>query len=186
MRESILYQLHRDQSVIVVPGRRLHPPFIRATSCVTRVLPLVILSDLGRNKVRWNGMHTQRLLRQWVGFGVCFSLLLHNTKDAWRKISVLFPIPDFLFSVLLLKKLLPFYVTVENNIQGVLDRQRNLMCSLSASIFAWTRGLAHRAKLDNNTSLKNFAVALEEVCIETIKSGFMTKDLAACIKGLPK
>ncbi|NWQ68881.1 IDHC dehydrogenase, partial [Neopipo cinnamomea] len=54
-----------------------------------------------------------------------------------------------------------------------------------ASIFAWTRGLAHRAKLDNNTSLKNFAVALEEVCIETIESGFMTKDLAACIKGLP-
>ncbi|XP_005415960.1 isocitrate dehydrogenase [NADP] cytoplasmic [Geospiza fortis] len=54
-----------------------------------------------------------------------------------------------------------------------------------ASIFAWTRGLAHRAKLDNNTSLRNFAVALEEVCIETIESGFMTKDLAACIKGLP-
>lgn len=59
-------------------------------------------------------------------------------------------------------------------------------CSLSASIFAWTRGLAHRAKLDNNPSLGNFAVALEEVCIETIESGFMTKDLAACIKGLPK
>ncbi|NWI07595.1 IDHC dehydrogenase, partial [Tichodroma muraria] len=54
-----------------------------------------------------------------------------------------------------------------------------------ASIFAWTRGLAHRAKLDSNTSLRNFAVALEEVCIETIESGFMTKDLAACIKGLP-
>ncbi|KFO98338.1 Isocitrate dehydrogenase [NADP] cytoplasmic, partial [Calypte anna] len=53
-----------------------------------------------------------------------------------------------------------------------------------ASIFAWTRGLAHRAKLDNNSSLKNFAAALEEVCIETIESGFMTKDLAACIKGL--
>ncbi|KFO18324.1 Isocitrate dehydrogenase [NADP] cytoplasmic [Fukomys damarensis] len=54
-----------------------------------------------------------------------------------------------------------------------------------ASIFAWTRGLAHRAKLDNNTELSFFAKALEEVCVETIEAGFMTKDLAACIKGLP-
>ncbi|KAJ6665357.1 hypothetical protein lerEdw1_004406 [Lerista edwardsae] len=54
-----------------------------------------------------------------------------------------------------------------------------------ASIFAWTRGLAHRAKLDNNLELKNFASALEEVCVETIEAGFMTKDLSACIKGLP-
>ena len=58
--------------------------------------------------------------------------------------------------------------------------------SPSASIFAWTRGLAHRAKLDNNKELGFFAKALEEVCIETIEAGFMTKDLAACIKGLPK
>ena len=57
---------------------------------------------------------------------------------------------------------------------------------ISASIFAWTRGLAHRAKLDNNKELSFFAKALEEVCIETIEAGFMTKDLAACIKGLPK
>ncbi|KAM4626769.1 isocitrate dehydrogenase [NADP] cytoplasmic [Discoglossus pictus] len=55
-----------------------------------------------------------------------------------------------------------------------------------ASIFAWTRGLEHRAKLDNNSELKHFATALEEVCVETIEAGFMTKDLAACIKGLPK
>ncbi|KAM3917384.1 isocitrate dehydrogenase [NADP] cytoplasmic [Leptodactylus fuscus] len=54
-----------------------------------------------------------------------------------------------------------------------------------ASIFAWTRGLEHRAKLDDNCELKNFAKALEEVCVETIEAGFMTKDLAACIKGLP-
>lgn len=54
-----------------------------------------------------------------------------------------------------------------------------------ASIFAWSRGLAHRAKLDNNNELSFFANALEEVCIETIEAGFMTKDLAACIKGLP-
>ncbi|KAM9586326.1 isocitrate dehydrogenase [NADP] cytoplasmic-like [Trichechus inunguis] len=55
----------------------------------------------------------------------------------------------------------------------------------TASIFAWTRGLAHRAKLDNNKELSLFAQALEEVCIETIEAGFLTKDLAACIKGLP-
>lgn len=53
-----------------------------------------------------------------------------------------------------------------------------------ASIFAWTRGLAHRAKLDNNAELKGFADTLETVCIETIEQGFMTKDLAICIKGM--
>lgn len=52
-----------------------------------------------------------------------------------------------------------------------------------ASIFAWTRGLAHRAKLDNNAALAEFAQTLETVCIETIEAGFMTKDLALCIKG---
>ncbi|MCT8999469.1 NADP-dependent isocitrate dehydrogenase [Chelativorans intermedius] len=50
-----------------------------------------------------------------------------------------------------------------------------------ASIFAWTRGLAHRAKLDNNAALKTFAETLERVCIETVESGFMTKDLALLI-----
>jgi isocitrate dehydrogenase len=50
-----------------------------------------------------------------------------------------------------------------------------------ASIFAWTRGLAHRAKLDNNPSLANFAETLEKVCIETVESGKMTKDLALLI-----
>lgn len=53
-----------------------------------------------------------------------------------------------------------------------------------ASIFAWTRGLAHRAKLDNNDELAKFSQALEEVCVETIESGVMTKDLAICIKGM--
>ncbi|XP_059488492.1 isocitrate dehydrogenase [NADP] cytoplasmic [Neocloeon triangulifer] len=53
-----------------------------------------------------------------------------------------------------------------------------------ASIFAWTRGLLHRAKLDNNAALKNFAEKLEEVCVETIEDGHMTKDLAICIKGM--
>lgn len=53
-----------------------------------------------------------------------------------------------------------------------------------ASIFAWTRGLEHRAKLDGNEALKKFCSKLEETCIETIEAGFMTKDLAGCIKGL--
>ncbi|WP_375639036.1 NADP-dependent isocitrate dehydrogenase [Bartonella sp. MF74HXZ] len=50
-----------------------------------------------------------------------------------------------------------------------------------ASIFAWTRGLAHRAKLDNNEKLKSFSTTLEEVCIKTVEEGFMTKDLALLI-----
>ncbi|GAA0590520.1 MULTISPECIES: NADP-dependent isocitrate dehydrogenase [Paenochrobactrum] len=50
-----------------------------------------------------------------------------------------------------------------------------------ASIFAWTRGLAHRAKLDDNAELKRFAETLEKVCIDTVESGFMTKDLALLI-----
>jgi len=53
-----------------------------------------------------------------------------------------------------------------------------------ASIFAWTRGLEHRAKLESNEDLKRFCKALEDVCVETIESGFMTKDLAICIKGM--
>jgi len=50
-----------------------------------------------------------------------------------------------------------------------------------ASIFAWTRGLAHRAKLDNNEALKIFSATLERVCVETVESGFMTKDLALLV-----
>jgi isocitrate dehydrogenase len=50
-----------------------------------------------------------------------------------------------------------------------------------ASIFAWTRGLAHRAKLDGNDQLKKFADTLEKVCIATVESGYMTKDLALLI-----
>ncbi len=52
-----------------------------------------------------------------------------------------------------------------------------------ASIFAWTRGLDFRGKLDGNQPLINFAKALEEVCVETVESGKMTKDLAVCIYG---
>tara|TARA_B100001057_G_scaffold410980_1_gene426340 strand:+ start:258 stop:1472 length:1215 start_codon:yes stop_codon:yes gene_type:complete len=50
-----------------------------------------------------------------------------------------------------------------------------------ASIFAWTRGLAHRGKLDNNDELIKFSKSLEEVCINTVESGSMTKDLAILI-----
>jgi len=50
-----------------------------------------------------------------------------------------------------------------------------------ASIFAWARGLYHRAKLDDNKDLKNFVKTLEKVCIETVESGSMTKDLAILI-----
>ncbi|KQZ00301.1 isocitrate dehydrogenase [Pseudolabrys sp. Root1462] len=50
-----------------------------------------------------------------------------------------------------------------------------------ASIFAWTRGLAHRAKLDGNDALMNFSLTLEKVCIDTVQSGFMTKDLALLV-----
>ncbi len=52
-----------------------------------------------------------------------------------------------------------------------------------ASIFAWTQGLAFRGKLDGNQDLINFCQTLEKVCIETVESGKMTKDLAVCIYG---
>ena len=50
-----------------------------------------------------------------------------------------------------------------------------------ASIFAWTRGLAHRAKLDGNTALAAFSDTLEHICVLTVESGFMTKDLAILV-----
>jgi isocitrate dehydrogenase len=50
-----------------------------------------------------------------------------------------------------------------------------------ASIFAWTRGLAHRAKLDNNAELAKFSATLERVCVATVEAGFMTKDLALLV-----
>lgn len=50
-----------------------------------------------------------------------------------------------------------------------------------ASIFAWTRGLAHRAKLDDNAELAKFAKTLEKVCVDTVEAGYMTKDLALLV-----
>ena len=52
-----------------------------------------------------------------------------------------------------------------------------------ASIFAWTRGLAHRGKLDNNQALIDFCHKLEQVCIQTVEEGDMTKDLAILVHG---
>ena len=50
-----------------------------------------------------------------------------------------------------------------------------------ASIFAWTRGLAHRGKLDSNNELIKFSNTLEKVCIDSVENGSMTKDLAILI-----
>ena len=55
-----------------------------------------------------------------------------------------------------------------------------------ASIFAWTRGLAHRGKLDGNQELIDFAHALEQTCVETVEKGEMTKDLAVLVGGEQK
>jgi isocitrate dehydrogenase len=52
-----------------------------------------------------------------------------------------------------------------------------------ASIFAWTRGLAHRGKLDGNAELIRFCETLEKVCVDVVESGKMTKDLAVCVHG---
>jgi isocitrate dehydrogenase len=63
------------------------------------------------------------------------------------------------------------------------DHQKGKKTSTNpiASIFAWTRGLAHRGKLDGTPAVTNFANTLEQVCIETVEAGDMTKDLAALI-----
>ena len=50
-----------------------------------------------------------------------------------------------------------------------------------ASIFAWTRGLAHRGKLDHNEDLIKFSLTLEQVCVDCVENGSMTKDLAILI-----
>ena len=55
-----------------------------------------------------------------------------------------------------------------------------------ASIFAWTRGLAHRAKLDGNAPLATYCANLEAATIATIEAGQYTKDLAICVQGTTK
>ncbi|MEI9990077.1 MAG: NADP-dependent isocitrate dehydrogenase [Rhizomicrobium sp.] len=61
------------------------------------------------------------------------------------------------------------------------QKGRSTSTNSIASIFAWTRGLAHRAKLDGNAALDKFAHTLEKVCVETVEAGFMTKDLALLV-----
>ncbi len=65
------------------------------------------------------------------------------------------------------------------------QHQKGLSTSTNpiASIFAWTRGLAFRGKLDENQALIKFANTLEDVCIKTVESGKMTKDLALIVYG---
>ena len=61
------------------------------------------------------------------------------------------------------------------------DRGEETSTNPIASIFAWTRGLMHRGKLDDNKELIKFCKILEEVCIETVEDGKMTKDLALLV-----
>ena len=61
------------------------------------------------------------------------------------------------------------------------QKGRETSTNSMASIFAWTRGLAHRAKLDGNAELAKFSTTLEKVCIDTVQAGFMTKDLALLV-----
>jgi len=61
------------------------------------------------------------------------------------------------------------------------QKGRDTSTNSIASIFAWTRGLAHRAKLDGNEALARFATTLEKVCVATVEAGFMTKDLALLV-----
>jgi isocitrate dehydrogenase len=61
------------------------------------------------------------------------------------------------------------------------EKGRETSTNSIASIFAWTRGLSHRAKLDNNEPLAKFAATLEKICVDTVESGYMTKDLALLV-----
>jgi len=61
------------------------------------------------------------------------------------------------------------------------EKGRETSTNSTASIYAWSRGLKHRAKLDDNAALAKFAETLEEVVVATIESGFMTKDLALLV-----
>ena len=61
------------------------------------------------------------------------------------------------------------------------ERGESTSTNSIASIFAWTRGLKHRAKLDDNPALDRFAETLEKVCVDTVEAGFMTKDLALLV-----
>ena len=61
------------------------------------------------------------------------------------------------------------------------DFRQTTSTNSTASIFAWTGGLKHRAKLDGNAALTRFAETLERVVVDTVEAGFMTKDLALLV-----
>ena len=61
------------------------------------------------------------------------------------------------------------------------QKGRETSTNSMASIFAWARGLSHRAKLDSNDALAKFAATLEKVCVDTVEAGHMTKDLALLV-----
>lgn len=64
------------------------------------------------------------------------------------------------------------------------QKGKNTSTNPIASIFAWTRGLEHRARLDGNPELERFCLLLEKACVDTVDAGNMTKDLAGCIHGI--
>ena len=64
---------------------------------------------------------------------------------------------------------------------GSISRGAETSTNATASVFAWTGGLKHRAKLDDNADLARFAETLEKVVVGTIEAGFMTKDLALLV-----
>lgn len=76
----------------------------------------------------------------------------------------------------------PYFITCLSNSQH--QKGKPTSTNPIASIYAWTRGLAHRAKLDNTPELEQFALALEKACVDAVEAGLMTKDLAGCIHGL--
>ena len=73
------------------------------------------------------------------------------------------------------------YSTWTTNVGVDLLKGKATSTNSVASIYAWTGGLKHRAKLDGNDALMRFATTLEKVCVDTVEAGFMTKDLALLV-----
>ena len=74
-------------------------------------------------------------------------------------------------------------LTFNKRVYNTYNQGKETSTNSIASIFAWTRGLLHRAKLDSNKDLEHFCNTLESTVVETVESGFMTKDLAICVIG---
>lgn len=78
-----------------------------------------------------------------------------------------------------------FYTNISPLLLFIRDHQAGKETSVNsiASIYAWTRGLGQRAKLDNNPELTKFCLALEKACIDTVEAGHLTRDLVECVVG---